>query len=77
MKYLFLAILAMSFSCNSRNVKQNVNRVDDTDIEKYTLNLNSDHLLHKFIQKCVSAFKVLLGVFPSRNEMEFQVEYQH
>ena len=34
MKYLFLAILAMSFSCNSRNVKQNVNRVDDTDIEK-------------------------------------------
>ena len=40
MKYLFLAILAMSFSCNSRNVKQNVNRVDDTDIEKYTLTEN-------------------------------------
>ena len=30
----------MSFLVIQRNVKQNVNRVDDTDIEKYTLTEN-------------------------------------
>ena len=49
MKYLFLAILAMSFSCNSRNVKQNVNRVDDTDIEKYTLTENDFENVKNFL----------------------------